>query len=232
MTYDVQDATFITPQGRPAPMLYRANSSDWNTLWACMNEDEYGFKYRKLSGVAVDIGAHLGGVTIGLALDNPDLQVIAVEAVPPNAELLRQNVARNGLEGRVTVMEGAAGDGGPVDIRYGYTGNENAEHHAFIGNSTVGANVPGATAHYPQSITLTNLLVGAGQIDLIKIDCEGSEYPFLADRNVSEVATILGEWHPIEGFGLADLLRLLEPTHSLTFTGPQAGPGGFVALRR
>ncbi len=223
---------FKTPQGRPAPMLYRQGTSDYNTLNACMTEDEYGFAGRKVSGVAVDIGAHLGGVAVGLALDNPDLRVIAVEAVPPNAELLRQNVAQNGLQDRVTVIEGAVGNGDPVSIHYGYTGSESAVHHAFIGNAGIGGDDYTETAAYSQSVTLTSLLAEAGSIDLIKIDCEGGEFGFLENPSVGQVPVILGEWHAIVGKGLADLLTLLEPTHTVTLSGPEAGPGGFVAVAK
>lgn len=235
MSYIVTSGEFKTPHGRPAPMLYRGNTSDYNTLNACMTEDEYGFAGRRVTGVAVDIGAHLGGVTVGLALDNPDLRVIAVEAVPGNAELLRQNVAANGLTDRVTVLEAAAGGTKPVDVWHGYRGNESAEHHAFIGNSSLAYNTGGKVEHdttrYETPVTLTGLLEGAGRIDLLKIDCEGCEFAVLADPATAQIPVILGEWHPVRKKAIGDVIALLD-SHTVTFVGPQAGPGGFVAVAK
>lgn len=228
MTYAVQEGTFRTPHGHSVVMAYRADSSDWNTLWSCLNEDEYGLRERPISGTALDVGAHIGGVTVGLAIDNPTLRVVAIEAVPPNVELLRQNVQRNGVADRVTVIAGAAG-AGPVDVWYGYTGSEAAEHHAFIGNSSlayaaaVGEHL---TEHYDAGVTLSDLL----PISFAKIDCEGCEYAFLADPGAAQVPLIVGEWHPVGGHAMADVLALLGQTHTLTFTGPEAGPGSFVAV--
>jgi FkbM family methyltransferase len=236
MTYELQEGTFKTPRGRSAAMAYRADSSDWNTLWSCMNEDEYDLASLTLTGAALDIGAHVGGVTIGLAIDNPDLRVIAVEPVPPNAELLRGNLARNGIGDRVTVIENAAGGKEPVTVWYGYKGTEAAEHHAFIGNSSLAyakaSKIEHDTIRYQHPWTLSRLLELAGPVSLLKIDCEGGEYAVLADPAVAKVPLILGEWHPVRGRLIPDVLALLEATHDVTFSGPEAGPGGFVAVAR
>lgn len=237
MRLDLREAEFLTPNVRPARMTYRADTSDWNTLFACMNEDEYGFRGRRLSGWALDIGAHIGGATVGLAVDNPGLHVIAVEAVPPNVELLRANVRQNGIGDRVIVVEAAVGcAGSPVDVWYGYRGSEVAEHHAFIGNSSLAYDNGGAldheTAHYDFAVTLDELLgmTGAASIALCKIDVEGGEYTFLDTRSVCHVEEFVGEWHPVRGHTRASILDLLGATHDVTFNGPVAGPGGFRAV--
>lgn len=233
MAYAVTSATFRTPNGGSASMSYREDTSDWNTLNACMTEDEYGFKGRRITGTAVDIGAHLGGVSVGWAQDNPDARIIAVEAVPQNAELLRSNVDRN-VSGRVTVIENAAGGSEPVEMRFGYRGSESAEHHAWIGNSSLAYDsevIEHDTFVYEHPVTLSALVAEYGPISLLKIDCEGGEYAFLADAAVNDVALVVGEWHPVRGKTIGDVIALL-PNHTVTFTGPQAGPGGFEAVLR
>lgn len=223
---------FRTPHGRSALMAYRVGTSDWNTLWACLNEDEYGFAARTLTGTVADVGAHIGGVTVGLALDNPELRVIAVEPVPDNAALLRENVEANGVGDRVTVIEGAAGGKRPVNVWYGYTGSEAAEHHAFIGNCSLAyatdSKVKHETVRYAKPVRLSDL----GDLSLVKIDCEGGEYAVLADEAVARIPTILGEWHPVRGKTQFNIVGLLGDTHDVTFSGPEAGPGGFVAVQR
>lgn len=238
MRLDLREAEFQTPNVRPARMTYRADTSDWNTLYACMNEDEYGFRGRRLSGWALDIGAHIGGVTVGLAVDNPGLHVIAVEAVPPNVELLRANVRAAGVEDRAVVVAGAVGCAGKsVDVWYGYRGSEVAEHHAFIGNCSLaydnGGSLDHETAHYDFAVTLDELLgmTGTDRIEMCKVDVEGGEYTFLDTRAVEAVAEFVGEWHPVRGHTRASILDLLGSTHDVTFNGPVAGPGGFRAVR-
>ena len=230
------EGTFQTPHGRPAVMRYRPDTNDYNTLNACMTEDEYGLRLRTFSGAALDIGGYLGGVGIGLALDNPGLQVTIIEPVPPNAVLVRDNIAQNGLEGRVTLIEGAAGKG-VVSVWYGYRGSPSLEHHAFVGNSTLAYETAGKVEHdtvtYSDPWTLTALVDAAGgRVSLVKIDCEGGEWSILDDPAVSECDLILGEWHPVRGHVQADMAALLGKTHDVTFSGPVAGPGGFVAVLR
>lgn len=223
---------FRTPHGHRAAMTFRPDTSDWNTLYACLNEDEYGFRGHAVTGTAVDVGAHIGGVTVGLAIDNPELRVIAVEPVPENAALLRQNIEQNGIADRVTVIEGAAGGKKAVDVWYGYRGDEVMEHHAWIGNSSLAyaraSDIAHETVHYPKPVRLSDL----GPLSLIKIDCEGGEYAFLADPAVRDVPLILGEWHPVMGNTIGDFQALLADSHVVTFSGPQTGPGGFVAVAK
>lgn len=226
-------AVFQTPRGNPATMHYRQNTNDWNTLYSAMTADEYGLGSQSFAGHALDIGAHLGGVAIALALDNPDLFVTAVEPVPDNARLLRANVAANGLRDRVKAIEGAAGHG-EVTVWYGYTGSETLEHHAFVGNNSLAYDSGGGDN--PEAVTYTGLTLGELADDmpiaLIKIDNEGGEYDFLADEAVGLCDVILGEWHPARGHVQGDVAALLRATHDVTFSGPVAGPGGFVAGRR
>lgn len=231
MDYELRGHGFRTPHGNPIHMTYRLETNDWNTLWASLNEDEYDLP-AGLSGTAADIGGYVGSVGIALAIDNPDLRVVIVEPVPPNCDLIRRNIEQNGVADRVALIEGAAGKGGePVTVWYGYEGTEAAEHHAFVGNSTLAYDdhkmLPHQTVEY-EAVGLADLV----PLSFLKVDTEGAEWAFLDSPALSEVETIAGEWHPVRGHTMGDLLALLDPTHVVTFSGPQAGPGGFRAVRR
>ena len=221
--YTVTHGTFRTPRGRSVTMAYREDTNDYNTLRSCLDEDEYGLKELTLSGTALDIGAYIGGVTVALATDNPELHVVAVEAVPPNVDLLRQNVERNGLSERVTIRHAAAGKGSTAIIRWGFAGNEVADHHAFVGNAVM----PEATLVEHESeelpvVKLADLVAEHGPIAFAKVDCEGCEYDFLTGPALSQVALIRGEEH----HGPLSL-----PGHTVTYTQPNT-PRGFEAVRR
>ena len=217
-------------------MHYRLETNDWNTISAVFHGDEYRLP-RGLSGLALDIGAYIGPVSVALALDNPDLDITAVEPVPDNLRLLRLNLETNGLAQRVQVIPAACGgpDQETATIRWGFTGSEVAEHHAFVGNSSL--YTTHATGFESAEIPAFPLsALAPGPVAWLKIDVEGAEYAILTDRAVARCDVITGEYHPETPFGgtggRQDILRLLGETHHVSFTGPVRGPGGFRAERR
>jgi FkbM family methyltransferase len=226
--YETERAEFRTPRGASVYLYHRVGSSDWNTLWSCLNEDEYRLRELRLEGTALDIGAHIGGVSIGLAVDNPGLHVIAVEAVPPNVELLRRNIETNGLTERITVLNAAAGKGGKTTIRWGFEGDESADHHAFIGNSLL----PGKTKHRTLKVDSLPLerIINSKQIVFAKVDCEGCEYEVLQGPALKQIALIRGELHGIKGHEASEVATALLDTHHVTTTGPL--PAAFEAVLR
>src|SRR5256885_2059950 len=90
--YRERTATWTTPRGNGLSITYREGTSDWNTISSCLTHDEYGLRDLHVSGLALDIGAHVGAVTLALLADNADLRVIALEPVPDNVDLLKRNV--------------------------------------------------------------------------------------------------------------------------------------------
>lgn len=224
---------WTTPKHNFARITYRLETSDWNTVASVMlPSDEYGLAALDLRGRAADIGAHIGAVTLALLLDNPDLHVTAVEPVPDNAALLRENLAANGVDSRCTVIEAAAGKGKTTVIRYGYTGNESAEHHAYIGNSALVYPEGGGDLPHEERTVPVIKLADLGPLDFVKIDCEGGEWGFLA--GTVKVPRIHGEAHPVLGHRAPDMADLLAKTHDVVFSGLNLDPGpcGFVAVAR
>lgn len=207
----------------------RDETTDWNTVNACAGEDEYGLAGIDVAGkTVIDFGAHVGGVAVWMA--SRGANAIAVEPVPENVVAIKRNAALNGLS--VTVVEAAAGEsGGQTTLVYGFRGSPMEEAHGFIGN------IVGFAGRWPHE-NCTHLVVPTVSwsdlppCDIAKIDCEGGEWPLLQERGVLTVPLIVGEWHPIDGFGLEDLLRLLTPTHEVTLDGPINGPGNFRATLR
>ena len=230
--YPLNQHAFSTPRGNTVTMYCRANTNDWNTCNSSLTEDEYGLRdlYFLAGTRALDVGAYIGSVAIGLAIDNPELEVTALEAVPPNVTILRQNLEINGLTDRVKVIEGAACSPKrkTQNIAFGYRGTVLAEHHAFVGNSTL---LTQADTHDVTKAPCHSLSEFV-PLDLLKIDCEGCEWDFLSGAALAQVASIHGEWHPTSGHVQADMLAVLEATHEVAFTGPEGGPGGFRAVRK
>lgn len=229
--YAERTQTWVTPAGHAAIFTYREDTNDWNTISSCLTDDEYRLP-RGLSGLALDIGAYIGPVTVALALDNPGLRVIAVEPVPDNVRLLRRNRAVNGLGDRVKVIEGAVGSGKTISVQFNFRGSPIAEHHAFVGNSSLFATEYTATYDTIEAPAWTLEELAQEPIAWCKIDTEGAEYDILASPAVVLCQIIAGEWHNTGGHTRGDILALLSPTHEVTFSGPISGPGGFRAVRR
>jgi FkbM family methyltransferase len=234
--YSIKDVE--TPHGRPARFKCRDGTSDLatvgasNRLWGNL-VDEYLIP-EGLSGFALDVGAHIGSVTVPLLLDNPDLAVIAIEALPDNVELLRENLAENGVADRTTILAGAAWPGkGTIDVEYGYTGSELAETHAYIGSVTPWLDAPGEkqTVSVPRYALadVLKLTDGRGFV-WVKSDCEGCEHSFFRGSGLSKLETIVGEWHQRDGTPEAFAKRLSR-THDVTWS-EGIGGGPFRAVRR
>ena len=230
MTYERATSGWTTPKGHFVRMTHRLGTSDWNTVASVMLPgDEYGLATLSLKGRAADVGAHIGAVTVALLMDNPDLHVIAIEPVPDNAALVRENVEQNGVSGRCEVLEAAVGGGKRTQVRYGYTGSENALHHAFIGNTSLVYRTD-ENPHTETTVPIVSL-AALGPLSFVKIDCEGGEWGFL--RGKVRVPRIHGEAHPVLGHRAPEMAALL-PDHVVTFSGLNQDPGpcGFEAVLR
>lgn len=235
-TYNFTDV--LTPHGLPARFKCRVGTSDLatvgasNRLWGKL-VDEYHLP-EGLTGFGLDIGAHIGSVTVPLLLDNPELWVVAIEAVPDNVALLRDNFALNDVEGRCTILEGAAWKGtGTLDIEYGYTGSETAETHAYIGSVTPWLDAPGKkqTATVP-IVSLADAIAATGGRGFawVKSDCEGCEHVFLRGPGLRQLGTIEGEWHERDGTP-ESFAKQLSKTHEVTWD-QGIGGGPFRAVPR
>lgn len=220
------EGKYRTPKGNAAVMLWREGTSDHNSIFSCMTEDEYGLKDLTLEGTALDVGAHLGGVTISLAVDNPNLRVIAVEALSENVELLRRNVFANAVSDRVTVIHAIAGLPGKAGrtgtVRWNFDANESGQHHRYIANAHL---MEGGQSESADILSLDDV---DGDIAFAKVDCEGCEYDFLRSKAIKNVREIRGEFHS----GFERVYEMLNDTHVVTLTSGTEAFGGFRAVAR
>ena len=190
---------FTTPRGNSAVMECRPDTNDEMVCYSILTEDEYGFRPLHLTGTALDIGAHIGAATVALALDNPELRVIAVEPVPDNIILLARNVEANGLSDRVSIIEGAAGRG-PQRVGWDFRARKKADitaasMHRYIGNQRMPKGTRAAEITVP-GYTLAKLVkLAGGAVSLVKIDCEGCEHGWFSGPALEHVERIHGEVH-------------------------------------
>ena len=236
MTTQIKDVE--TPHGRPARFKVRDDTSDLatvgatNRLWGNL-VDEYHLP-EGLVGWALDLGAHIGSVTVPLLMDNPDLRVVAIEALPVNVDMLRDNLELNGVADRCTILCGAGWPGkGQIDVEFGYTGSETAETHAYIGSVSPWLDAPGSkqTVSVPR-YSLKDAIAETGDEGFVwvKADCEGCEHAFFRGPGLRRLGLIVGEWHQRDGTPEA-FAKQLSRTHEVTWE-QGIGGGPFRAIRR
>jgi FkbM family methyltransferase len=224
-------------RGAVIEWLTRADTNDGALVMGIIATDEYGLAdLPKLTGTAIDIGAHIGTVALALAVDHPDLHVIAVEAVGQNVEVLRANIEHNHLSDRITAIEAAASAPGVESERllWGYRTAENTDQ-AYVDDSRYIANIFDDVAsdgdwHTVKAVSLDTLMEGADRLALLKIDCEGCEWAFLKSPRVKDVDLIIGEYH--NGGGIEAVRALIGDTHDVRKSGGHDDVGMFRAVAR
>lgn len=150
-------------------------------------------KYDKLNlqpgDVVIDIGAHVGIVSIYLAKRYPGIKVYAFEPVPANYQRLCRNLHANGAEGVIAVNKAVTGDGRSIGIAVQPEINTG-------GGSMLNTATKSLIA---SSCTLSDIfgLYVQGRAKLLKIDCEGAEYEILqgSEALLDRVDYLRGEFH-------------------------------------
>lgn len=133
---------------------------------------------------ALDVGGHIGAWTLRAALHAPEAQIIAVEPHAENYVLLALNT-HDQLE-RITAVHGA--------VYYG-------AGTLIPSTSNSGGHVVAATGGVPVDTFTVEQLVTAyhfPRIDVLKLDCEGSEHPIfthMEQTTMARIRWIVGEHH-------------------------------------
>lgn len=159
--------------------------------------------------VVLDVGAHVGVVSVYLAKRYPDITIYAFEPVPANFERLERNI--EGLSNVIPVPAAVTGDGEIVTLHANLSQNSGGPS-AFVPNGKQTFRAP--------SLTLKEIFerYRLERVKLLKLDCEGAEYGILeaGEDLLARVDYLVGEFH--ERAGDPELLyerctRHLDPAH-------------------
>ena len=146
----------------------------------------------------VDVGAHIGTTTLFLLHRFPTARLLAIEAQPANAALLRRTLAVNHLDGRSEVLQAAAG------VAVGnarMSGHSALAHFVRAGTAETVDYIPPMRKYEVDGavevdvVDILPLLEGA---DLVKMDIEGAEWPILQDPRFPSLglSAMVLEFHP------------------------------------
>jgi FkbM family methyltransferase len=138
--------------------------------------------------VCIDIGAQVGVISTYIA-KKYGCGVLAYEPMTDNFERLQRNIKVMGVQHLVKAKNVAVYDGKPVKMNRGETG--------LTGSGRVGD----YGDEYP-SVDLNVVLDQLDHVDVLKIDCEGSEYQILyklSKKNLCKIRHLRGEFHEVPG---------------------------------
>lgn len=137
--------------------------------------------------VIVDIGANIGAFSILAATMFPDATIRAFEPEPENYALLVANVDAYGFGDRITTVHAAVADHRDgVDLHPGH----GLTHTCTVPPGGRCEANPGHDTHTVRSdsVTLEDAFDGFDQIDLLKVDCEGSEFEIFGGASPATIA--------------------------------------------
>lgn len=195
-----------------------------------LQKDYYGFKKVRFErgDTVIDIGGHIGIVSMFLAKKYPFLKIYSFEPVKSNYEYFVRNLVLNGIDNitlnnlAITKDRRELAISGPASNTGGVS--------AHIRN----LNMPGYEITTASSITMDDIWerFSVGRCKLLKIDCEGSEYEILKHtKHLGDIDWISAEFHintklAEEGEsidGLVDYLsKFIERSH-IQYTPCQMG---------
>ncbi len=149
------------------------------------------------SPTIIDVGANLGFFSLQAVSRFPKARVFAVEAVPRNVDQLRHNLERNPDKQVTCVPKAVFGTSGSLTLHL----DENVDfprHASVFELSTL------ADAVTVDCLSLPDLLAeyDVDTVDLLKLDCEGSEFSILyscPDEVFPRIRRLAMEVHAGEG---------------------------------
>lgn len=167
--------------------------SDIDIVEEVLLEDVYQVNRNvALDSAVVDIGAHIGAFTMLAALRAKAGRIFAYEPTPENFELLSENVTLNRLR-NVLIFPLAVG-ARKGKLKLTLAPNNTGGHTAFPKEGSPGRYI------CADGTTLEDIFErhGLRRINLLKIDCEGGEYPIVLGtrpRYLRRIDCLLIEQH-------------------------------------
>ncbi|HMO86382.1 MAG TPA: FkbM family methyltransferase [Lacipirellulaceae bacterium] len=167
-------------------------------------QDEYKIRDLRQHNVrtVLDVGAHVGSFTVLCHEFWPEARIVAVEPHPESFALLERNTAHIPESQLLRINAAITNQPGKCLLA-------SSVSHSRVGEYVVelwkdldprygdfGVSVPAMTT---EELWGAITAFAIGEIDLLKLDCEGAEYTIMeslsANGHLSHVGWIRGEWH-------------------------------------
>ena len=186
---------------RDESVIYLDNGQASFDIFLCVwRRREYAIDGHRVpsAGVVVDVGANVGIFSVWASrLLVPKGQVYAFEPVPSTFEFLQRAVGACPRKNIRPFCKAVMDVPGRIRV---WVGDESGHSTVAAGNS---ADTGGEAVVDAEATTLEAVLstIPEGRIDLLKLDCEGSEYPILSATPAAvfeRVGAIAMEYHNLD----------------------------------
>jgi FkbM family methyltransferase len=176
------------------PSFYRENTIDQEIWSSVVDQNEYRLpESLPEDGLIVDVGAHIGGFTYA-CWSRGARRIFAFEADRANFDLLQSNCDLRG----VTLINAAVTRSDLQEEFVYHRGYTPFDEHRI---NTGSGDVFGGVDHQMVRANLFDNIAPARPIALLKLDCEGSEWPILYTSNtLDRVQSIVGEYHTLPSY--------------------------------
>ena len=176
-----RDASFTTYTTRGG-IVFKMRRDVWDS--AILMETWWLHEYHRYlqdlgeKPVIVDVGAHIGDFSLFMAHKIPGARILAFEPEPENFALLEENIKANGFEAQITPLKQAISDKSGQKIRL-FQHPDNLGMHTQFPQDRLDSF--GGTFTEVDTVSLEDVFEqnSIDSCDLLKMDCEGGEYPIL-----------------------------------------------------
>jgi FkbM family methyltransferase len=187
------------------PIYYRPGTSDCRIIYEILLTPncEYRVPEELNPQIIVDVGANIGIASILLAHQFPKARIFAFEPVEENFLLLKKNISNyENIQAFLVAL-------GSIDQVKEIFSSDNPKNFGGFSFFSTGANtslikkvqVKRAADYFPE-IRISN-------VDLMKIDTEGSEFDILTNLDpnmIKKISWIVGELHGVRDFEVLSYL--------------------------
>jgi len=191
ISIDPDTHTLLMPMGSGITILLRADKSgDIGILKELLVDRDYGDSFQGYK--IIDVGAYIGETALFFCSRGAEA-VVAVEPAPDNAAIARENIARSPYADRITLLTVAvAATDGEMPF---YLDEGNPQMHALLPTSDNQAYFKAKEAVMVPVWSFERLMAETGwaEVDLVKLDCEGAEFPILLETR-AEVLQRVKRW--------------------------------------
>ena len=197
--------------GRKLDLTIRQGTTDADLIDMILCSDSvYRLPPAVQPQVIFDVGANIGIAAVYYAAVYPEADIYCFEPLPANIELLHANTRGN--SGRIRVFEHGLSD---IAGSFEYHMSGNGRSYGGGTFSGIGDDPTRALTLPIASVADALAETGVDQVDVFKIDTEGSEWPILRgvpDQMRPHVQAYIGELHGASDW---EFCRLLAETHAL-----------------
>jgi len=177
-----RDAIYIT---RGAELEMEVPHSFFYVFKEIFMEDFYSInkllKHIPAQPIIIDIGGNAGYFSFLIASKRKQAKVFAYEPIPENIDVFRSNITRNkGLEKRIQLYQQAVTGVEQPSVTLFF---DDVHHNTVIASVYQEFSADNKKAIQIDAISLAKIIAqkNLAVVDLLKLDCEGSEYPILYD---------------------------------------------------